>query len=61
MTSVKLSERDMALLERVADTEGSTFAETWRRALHVYARSIGVPDDLDGHGLGAPEEVSRAA
>jgi len=58
MTSVKLSERDMALLERVADTEGSTFAETWRRALHVYARAIGVPDDL---GLGAPEEVSRAA
>jgi hypothetical protein len=52
MTSVKLSEHDMALLERVADADNMSFAETWRRALHVYARERGLEASDQGQREG---------
>jgi hypothetical protein len=42
ITSVQLTPAERSLLEHVADAEGVSFGEVWRRALRLYATCQGV-------------------
>lgn len=45
ITSVLLTTEERRLLERVADAEGVSFADVWRRALRAYAADHELLDD----------------